>query len=228
VSGIGKGGQRRLAAARVVVLGAGGLGFPILTYLGAAGVGTVTVVDHDAVEPSNLNRQCLFTEADLGRGKVEAAVDRLQELNSRVKWEPVEATIDEALAGRLLAAADLAIDCADNWSARVALAAAAWRSGVPLLHGAVAGWEGTVGWFEPATSPCFRCVYPRPSRPAEAPPVLGAAAGVVGSLMAAEAIRTLARAGGGRHGTLLLVDAERGTLDRVQVAARRRCPLCGG
>jgi molybdopterin/thiamine biosynthesis adenylyltransferase len=227
VPGIGEAGQARLATARVLVLGAGGLGCPVLTYLGAAGAGTLVVVDRDVVEPSNLNRQCLFAESDLGAPKTAAAVRRLAALNSLVRCEPVQATLTEDLADRLLVGAELAIDCADNWEARSTLAAAAWRAGVPLLHGAVAAWEGTVAWFAPGASPCFRCVYPAPLR-AAAPPVLGAVAGVVGSLMACEAIRALCGAGTRRTREMLLLDLERGTTDRVLTAPVPGCPLCGG
>jgi molybdopterin/thiamine biosynthesis adenylyltransferase len=226
VPGIGERGQARLAAARVVVLGAGGLGFPLLTYLGAAGVGAVVVVDHDRVEPSNLNRQCLFAEADLGQPKAGAAARRLAANNSGVRWEPVEATLDEALAARILAGADLAVDCADNWEARAVLAAAAWRAGIPLLHGAVAAFEGTVAWFVPPTGPCFRCIYPAPPRLDAPTPVLGAVAGMVGSLMAAEAIRALCGIGRKRSGELLLADLERGSFEWVVAPVDPSCPLC--
>ena len=226
--GIGEAGQRRLAAARVVVLGAGGLGFPVLSYLGAAGVGAVVIVDRDTVEPSNLNRQCLFGESDVGLPKAVAAARRLATLNSEVRWEPVEAALSPDLAGRLLANADLAVDCADNWPARADLAAAAWRAGIPLLHGAVASFEGTVAWFEPPTGPCFRCLYPEAPANEGPTPVLGAVAGVVGSLMAAEAVRALCGIGGRHPGTLLLLDVERDSFDRVRAAVRPGCPLCGG
>jgi adenylyltransferase/sulfurtransferase len=226
VPGIGEAGQARLAKARVVVLGAGGLGFPVLTYLGAAGVGTIVIVDRDTVELSNLNRQCLFAESDLCRPKAEAAARRLATLNSSVRWEPVDATLDEALATRLLAGADLAIDCADNWEARAALASAAWRAGVPLVHGAVAGWQGTVATFAGGGSPCFRCVCPEPLREDAPPSVLGAVAGVVGSLMAAEAIRILCGTARRHPGQILLLDLERGTWDHVTSPALPDCSLC--
>ena len=225
--GIGEAGQQRLAGARVVVLGAGGLGFPVLSYLGAAGVGTVVIVDHDTVEASNLNRQCLFSENDIGEPKATAAARHLATRNSEVRWEPVQAPLSEDLAGRLLVGADLAVDCADNWGARVVLAAAAWRAGVPLLHGAVASFEGTLAWFEPPAGPCFRCVYPEPRPSGGLKPVLGGVAGVVGSLMASEAIRALCGIGD-RHAGLLLIDLERRTFDRVTAAVRPGCPLCGG
>lgn len=227
IPGIGEAGQERLARSRVVVLGAGGLGFPVLSYLGAAGVGTVVIVDHDVVDLSNLNRQCLFTEADLGQPKAAIAAERLSGLNSTVRWEPISATLGEDLAGGVLVGADLAIDCADNWDARSALATAAWRNGVPLLHGAVAGYEGTVAWFQPPAGPCFRCIYPEPTPPAAPPPVLGGVAGVVGSLMAVEAIRALCRVRPRRGGALLMLDLERGAFDWVSAPPRPDCPLCG-
>ena len=227
VPGIGEEGQRRLAAARVVVLGAGGLGFPVLTYLSAAGVGAVAVVDREVVDASNLNRQCLFGESDIGRPKAEVAVRRLRELNSGVRWEPVQATLTSDLAGALLGGCDLAVDCADNWEARATLATAAWRAGVPLLHGAVAAWEGTLAWFAAGASPCFLCVYPAPPLAAGPIPVLGAAVGLVGSLMATEAIRALCGAGRRRTGEMLLLDLERGTFDRAAATPAPGCPLCG-
>ncbi len=226
--GIGDAGQDRLARARVIVLGAGGLAFPVLSYLGAAGVGAVVVIDRDTVEESNLNRQCLFSEADVGQAKATAAVRRLRALNSTVRWEPVGESLGEDLAGRLLAGSDLAIDCADNWEARVALAGAAWRAGVPVVHGAVAAYEGTVACFRPPEGPCFRCVYPEPPRQASPPPVLGAAVGVVGSVMATEAIRGLCGAGWRPRGALLLLDLERGSFDWATAAPVPGCPLCGG
>jgi molybdopterin/thiamine biosynthesis adenylyltransferase len=228
VPGIGEAGQVRLAGARVVVLGAGGLGFPVLSYLGAAGVGSVAVIDCDLVEASNLNRQCLFSESDLGQPKAGAAARRLRALNSEVSWEPVQATLTEELAARLLVGSDLALDCADNWEARAALAAAAWRAGVPLLHGAVAAFEGTLAWFAPPDGPCFRCVYPEPSRLPGPTPVLGAVPGVVGSLMATEAIRALCGIGRRRSGELLMLDLERGSFEWVTAPVDPACPSCGG
>jgi len=226
IPGIGEAGQERLAAARVVVLGAGGLGFPVLTYLGAAGVGAIVVVDHDLVEASNLNRQCLFGEADIGQAKAARACAHLRALNSTVGWEAVNDTVTDENAGRLLAGADLAVDCADNWEARFALAASAWRAGVPVVHGAVAGFEGTVAVLGPP-GPCVACLYPEVSGTRSAPPpVLGAVAGVVGSLMATEAIRALC---GGRRpgrGRVLLLDLERGSFDWVAVRRVSGCRIC--
>ncbi len=210
----------------MVVIGAGGLGFPLLSYLGAAGVGRITLVDHDAVALSNLNRQLLFTDADLGRRKATAAAERLVELNPEVTWRGLDRPLDLALATVECAAVDLAIDCADNDAARRALAAAAVRAGIPMVHGAVAGFEGLVAAFAPGGRPCYACLHPEPPAPPPPPPVLGAAVGVVGSMMATVAIRLLAGIGPPRYGKLLLVDLERGSFDWVAVAARAGCALC--
>lgn len=211
----------------MLVLGAGGLGAPVLAYLGAAGVGQVTVVDHDLVELSNLNRQLLFTEADLGQRKAVVAARRLGALNPGVVWRYLDRPLDRELAASECLDADLAVDCADNDAARRTLAAAAVAAGVPLLHGAVAGFEGSVAAFAPAGRPCFSCLHPQPPEPTPTPPVLGAVAGVVGALMATTAIRCLAGIGPARFGELLLLDLERDSFDWVQVAARPECELCG-
>ncbi len=228
VPGIGEAGQRRLAQARVVVLGAGGLGFPVLSYLGAAGVGAIVVVDHDVVEASNLNRQCLFDEADIGRAKAERACERLLALNSSVGWKAVTETLTPGLAERLVVGADLALDCADNWEARFTLGTAAWHAGIPLIHGAVAGFEGTLAVLDPP-GPCLACLYPQVSSAGPgSPPVLGAVAGVVGSLMATAAIRALCGARQPGSGRVLLADLERGAFDWVTVRRVPGCRICGG
>ena len=222
--GIGEVGQARLAAAHVVVLGAGGLGFPVLSYLAAAGVGSVTVIDHDVVEPSNLNRQCLFGEADVGRGKAERACERLLALNSSVRWGAVAERLTGESAARLLDGAALALDCADNFPVRLALAQAAWRAGIPVVHGAVAGFEGTLAVFRPP-GPCLGCLY-RDGAATASPPVLGAVAGVVGSLMAGEAIRLLCGLEPACDGRVLLLDLARGSFDWIGVERAGSCPVC--
>jgi len=228
IPGFGERGQARLASARVVVLGAGGLGFPVLSYLGAAGVGRISVVESDAVELNNLNRQLLFTDADLGRRKAVVAGMRLAALNRSVDWRCLDRHLDPEIAAELCREADLAIDCADNIPARRMLAAAALGAGIPLVHGAVAAFEGTVCVFGPVGRPCYACLEPVSFVEATPPPVLGAVAGVVGTLMASEAIRLLAGIGPARFGELLLLDLERGAFDRVALPPRPDCELCSG
>ena len=209
------------------VLGAGGLGSPVLTYLGAAGVGEIAFADHDRVELSNLNRQVLYTEADLGRSKAAVAHGRLAAFNPDIRWLAHAEPLTAALAGSLLPGCDVAVDCADNHAARSILAAAAQRAAVPVIHGAVAGFEATVGVFDSCSGPCFACVSPAAAEMGEPPPVLGAAVGVVGCLMATETIRLLCGIGPDRRGQLLLVDLERGTFDWVKAEKRPGCPICG-
>ncbi|KAA0255596.1 MAG: HesA/MoeB/ThiF family protein [Acidobacteria bacterium] len=228
IPGLGEAGQARLAASRLVVLGAGGLGFPVLSYLGAAGVGRITVVERDEVELTNLNRQLLFTERDLGRRKADAARERLTALDPSLDWRVLDGSLDLELASGLCREADLAVDCADNGASRRTLAAAALAAGIPLVHGAVAAFEGTVCVFGPRGRPCLACLYPEdPAASPAPPPVLGAAVGVVGSLMATEAIRLLSGIGPPRFGELLLVDLERRAFDRVPLEPRPGCALCG-
>lgn len=211
----------------MVVVGAGGLGFPVLAYLGAAGVGRITVVDRDAVELSNLNRQLLFSDSDLGQRKAAAAARRLGALNPEVTWRCLDRTFDAALAAVECLGADLAVDCTDNEPTRRVLAAAAVAAGIPMVHGAVAGFEGCVAAFAPAGRPCFACLDPKPPESAPPPAVLGAAVGVVGALMATAAVRCLAGIGPPRFGEMLLLDLERGSFDWVRVAARPGCEVCG-
>lgn len=201
----------------------------MLSYLGAAGVGRISVVERDAVELTNLNRQLLFTERDLGRRKADVARDRLEALDPSVSWRVLDRELDPDLASALCREADLAVDCADNVASRRTLAAAALAAGIPLVHGAVAAFEGTVCVFGPTGRPCLGCLDPAGSPGAAAPtPVLGAAVGVVGSLMATEAIRLLVGIGPPRFGELLLVDLERRAFDRVVVEPLPGCALCGG
>jgi molybdopterin-synthase adenylyltransferase len=211
----------------VLVLGAGGLGFPVLTYLGAAGVGRITIVERDSVELSNLNRQLLFSDSDLGQRKALVTEKRLVALNPEVAWRCLDRPLDAELAALECRDADLAVDCADNDAARRTLAVAAAAAGIPLVHGAVAGFEGCVATFAATGRPCFACLYPRPPAPAPPPAVLGSVVGVVGSLMATAVIRRLAAIGPERFGELLLVDLERGSFDWVEIAPRPGCKLCG-
>ncbi|NWF99953.1 MAG: HesA/MoeB/ThiF family protein [Thermoanaerobaculaceae bacterium] len=224
--GLGVIGQERLAQTHVVVLGAGGLGFPVLTYLGAAGVGRISFIDADAVELSNLNRQALYTPAEVGQRKVSVALERLRNFAPEVNWAGTDAAITLERARGLLANAQLAVDCADNFSARRILAEAARQARVPLVHGAVAGFEGQVAVLPGEGPPCLLCLYPEGQGSQVPPPVLGAVAGVVGSLMACEAIRLLLALGPRRTGSVLLVDVERGTFDWLAIPARSDCPWC--
>ena len=233
---LGGAGQRRLRAARVLVVGAGGLGAPVLMYLAAAGVGRITVADDDTVGLSNLQRQVIFSTADIGRPKVQAAAQALGRLNPHVGVTPLARRIG-AKDTDLVAGHDLVIDGTDSFASRQAVNAACVAAGVPLLAGAIAQWEGQVGLYDPARGgPCLACLFPESPAPglvlscAEAG-VVGALPGVIGGLMALEAIKELAGipqsgAGASLRGRMLIFDGLWGETRVLDVSRRPGCPVC--
>ncbi len=225
---VGGPGQQRLRRARVLVVGAGGLGAPAALYLAAAGVGALRIVDPDTVALSNLQRQVIYDTADVGAPKVERAAARLRALNPHAAVEPVTAAFDAASGPALLDGCDLVLDGTDDFAARFAVNAAAVAAGVPLVSGALGRWTGQVGVF--AGRPCYRCLVPEVPPDAEtcaAVGVVGALAGVVGSLMALEAVKLLTGAGAALTGRLLLYDGLAGEARTVRVPADPGCPVCG-
>jgi molybdopterin/thiamine biosynthesis adenylyltransferase len=228
LSEVGGPGQQRLKAARVGLVGMGGVGGPAALYLAAAGVGTLRLIDDDAVGLSNLQRQISFATADIGLPKVEAAAGALTALNPHVHIEPAAERLTGDNAARLIGGCDLVIDGTDDFTARFAVNAACVAAGVPLVSGALGRWNGQVGVF--TGRPCYRCLTP------EAPPdaetcarvgVIGALAGVVGSMAALEAIKLITRAGEPLTGRLLIYDGLTGAARTVTVAADPACPVCG-
>ena len=225
---VGGPGQQRLRRARVLVVGAGGLGAPAALYLAAAGVGTIRLVDPDVVALSNLQRQVLYDTADVGSPKVERAAARLAALNPHVAVEPLAVAFGADTATDLLDGCDLVLDGTDSFPARFAVNAAAVAAGATLVSGALGRWTGQVGVF--AGRPCYRCLVPDVPPDAEtcaAVGVVGALAGVVGSLMALEAVKLLAGAGEALTGRLLLYDGLAGEARTVRVAADPDCSTCG-
>ena len=227
---VGPQGQQRLKAARVLVVGMGGLGCPAAQYLAAAGVGRLTLVDDDLVELSNLQRQPLYTEDDVGRPKAEVAATRLRALNSAIRIEPLVELVSAANVLELTQQHDLVLDGTDSLEARYLLADGCYLTGVPLIHAALRRFEGQVVLF-PSGGPCYRCLFPRP------PPleviedcamagVLGAVPGLLGSLQALEALKWLLLIEP-REPRLLLLDGLAGTIQPVALAQRHSCPLCG-
>lgn len=231
---IGGPGQRRLGAARVLVLGAGGLGCPALAYLAAAGVGRITLVDDDTVSLSNLQRQILFAPIDIGRPKVEAAAAALARLNPHVAVTPLAERLDAGNAAAILAGHDLALDGSDNFATRYLFNAACVAAGVPLIAAAMAQWEGQIGLWDPARGgPCYACVFPEAPAPGLAPDcaeagVVGALPGVLGAMMALEAIKLIARAGAPLRGRLLIYDGLWAETRSIRLHARKDCPDCHG
>jgi molybdopterin-synthase adenylyltransferase len=210
---IGGGGQTRLLKAHALIVGAGGIGSPVIQYLAAAGVGRLTVVDDDIVSLSNLQRQTLFATRDVGAKKVVAAANVVQRLNPDVTFVPIDRRLDAASAARLMEGIDVVVDGTDNFATRLTVSDAATAARVPLVSAAVGQFEGQLavyrGW-EPAR-PCYRClVGEAPDRPDVScadQGVLGALTGVMGSLAAIEAVRQIVPFGEQTAGRLLLMDA---------------------
>lgn len=225
---VGGAGQQALERASVAIVGAGGLGAPAALYLAAAGVGRLKLIDPDVVDLSNLQRQVLFETADIGAPKVEAARRRLVALNPHVNVEGVQESLAEDNAVALIAKCDLVLDGTDDFATRFAVNAACVAAGVPLVSGAIGRWTGQVGVF--AGRPCYRCLVPETPPDAEtcaAVGVVGALAGVIGSLMALEAIKLITGAGEPLAGRLVIFDALAAETRTVTVTADPDCPLCG-
>jgi len=225
---VGGPGQQKLKAASALIVGAGGLGSPAALYLAAAGVGTLILVDPDDVEASNLQRQILYAEADVGRPKAEAAADRLAGLNPHIFVAGYNGAFDASTADELCEGVDMVLDGTDDFAVRYEVNAACVRHGKPLISGAIGRWTGQVGVFE--GKPCYRCLVPEIPPEAEtcvAVGVVGALAGVVGSMMALEAIKLIAGAGEPLAGRLLIYDALSAETRTVKVGADPDCPVCG-
>lgn len=230
--GVGEEGQRRLRSARVLVVGAGGLGSPVLLYLAGAGVGHLTVVDDDVVESTNLQRQVVHGVADVGRAKVESAVEALARLDPDVEVAPVADRLDATNVLALVADHDVVVDGADNFATRYLVGDACARLGVPHVWGSVFQHDAQVSVWWAGEGPCYRCVFPIPPSPGAVPScstggVLGASVGAVGSVMAEEVVKLLVGAGEPLVGRLLLHDAWRQGWSTIAVAANPGCVVCG-
>lgn len=225
---IGGPGQQKLRAARVLMIGMGGLGAPASLYLAAAGVGGLVIADPDRVETSNLQRQVLFTSADRGRSKVDAGLRRLTDLNPHVETQALQLAVDGRNARDLIDGFDLVLDGTDDFATRLAVSDACVATGTPLVSGAIGRWTGQVGVF--AGRPCYRCLVPEVPPDAEtcqAVGVIGALAGVIGAMMALEAIKVITGAGDPLAGRLLVYDALSAVTRTVRVAPDPHCSACG-
>ena len=225
---VGGPGQQRLKAARVLMVGAGGLGAPAALYLAAAGVGRIGVVDPDTVALSNLQRQILYATGDVGRSKTAVTADRLTALNPEILVEPHAVALTPDNAGALIAGYDLVLDGTDDFTTRFVVSDACVAAARTLVSGAIARWTGQVGVF--TGKPCYRCLVP------DVPPdadtcstvgVVGALGGVIGSMMALEAVKVIAGAGEPLAGRLLIYDALAGETRTVRIGADPDCPACG-
>lgn len=231
---VGEAGQAKLAEAKVILLGAGGLGAPAALYLAAAGVGQLTLVDDDRVERSNLHRQIIHADARVGMAKTESARLALLALNPRVQIETRNERLQADNVERLLMGHDLVIDGADNFPARYLLAAATQRLKLPMIYGAVERFTGQVSVFDSRRpdSPCYRCLFPEPPSAAEAPNcseagVLGVLPGIVGLLQATEALKLILGLGESLVGRLLSFDALSMRFRETRLSRDSDCPGCG-
>jgi adenylyltransferase/sulfurtransferase len=230
--GLGSEGQRRLLDATVAIVGVGGLGCPAALYLAAAGVGRMVLVDGDRVDASNLHRQVLYGTGDVGRPKVEAAAERLRQLNPDVAVEarPVRLAADNAR--EILGPADIVLDGSDNFPTRFLVSDACVLLGKPNAHGSVFRFEGQVSFFDARSGPCYRCLHPEPPPPGLVPScaeagVLGILPGVVGCLQATETVKYLLGIGEGLAGRLVVYDALSMTFRELRLGKDPACPSCG-
>jgi sulfur-carrier protein adenylyltransferase/sulfurtransferase len=229
---VGAEGQRRLKRARVLLVGAGGLGSPAALYLVAAGVGHLGLCDFDTVDPSNLQRQVLFGTRDVGRSKVEAARQRLADLNPNVHIEPHAVRLDRSNALELVRAHDLVVDGTDNFATRYLVNDACVLAGRPNVYASIFRFEGQASVFATADGPCYRCLHPEPPPPGLVPScaeggVLGVLPGLLGLIQATEAVKLILGIGEPLIGRLLLVDALSMRFQSMKLQRDPRCPACG-
>lgn len=230
---IGGPGQKKLKEAKVLVIGAGGLGSPALLYLAAAGVGTIGVVDDDEVDNSNLQRQVIHQDAGIGMPKVHSAAAAMRAQNPFVEVRPYNRRLIANEAETLIADYDLVLDGTDNFDTRYLVNAACVALGKPLISGALTQWEGQVSVFDPAQdAPCYQCIFPEAPAPGLSPScaeagVIGPLPGVIGSIMAMEAVKIIANAGAVLRGEMLIYDGLYGETRKIGLKRRADCPCCG-
>ena len=228
---VGSAGQRALLDSKVLIIGAGGLGSPVAIYLALAGIGTLGIVDYDVVDVTNLQRQILHHDADIGRSKVESAKDTLLAYNPDLNVVTYEEPVTSENAMEMMAGFDVVVSGADNFAARYLINDAAYLSGKPLVDGSILMFDGRATTYMPGRG-CYRCVFPDPPPPGEVPNcseagVLGMLPGMVGSIQAAETVKVILGTGEPLVGRLLLIDALDMDFREVKVRRDPNCPLCG-
>ncbi len=228
---VGTEGQKRLKAAKVLLIGTGGLGSPLGLYLAAAGVGTLGIVDFDVVDDSNLQRQVLFGISDVGRPKIEAAADRLRDINPHIEIVPYETRLESGNALELFRDYDLVVDGTDNFPTRYLVNDACVLLGLPNVYGSIFRFEGQVSVFWGARGPCYRCLFPEPPPPGLVPScaeggVLGVLPGIIGALQANEVIKLIVGAGDPLIGRLVLFDALKLRFRELKLRKDPACPIC--
>lgn len=229
IIGFGEEGQRALLAAGVLVVGAGGLGCAAIPYLAAAGLGTLAIADGDTVSLTNLQRQVLYTDADIGKGKAEAACAAAARLNPDLRTVCIPERLDRARMETLFPVYDCVLDCSDNAETKYLINDVCVKLHKPYVHAGVLGMAGQLMTYAPGRA-CLRCLFPEPE---PAPPtadelgILGAAAGVLGAMQAAEAVKLITGLGAPLYDALLHADIGRGGFVRVSISRNPACPVCG-
>ncbi|MDO9327042.1 MAG: HesA/MoeB/ThiF family protein [Methanoregula sp.] len=223
----GEEGQERLKKAHIFIAGAGGLGSPISIYLAVAGVGTITIVDMDVVDQTNLNRQILHNDCDVGRKKTASAEEKLRELNPDITINAIDVRIEESNAAKLIGKADGIVDAMDNYPTRYLLNDVAIAKEIPLFHGGIRGFYGQATTIIPGTTPCLKCIFPR-APPKEVFPVVGVTPGIIGTIQANEVIKYLTGSGRLLTGRLFIWDGMEAHAEELGVERNPACEACKG
>jgi adenylyltransferase/sulfurtransferase len=222
----GEDGQERLKRSHIFIAGAGGLGSPLSIYLAVAGVGEITIVDMDTVDQSNLNRQILHTDRDVGKKKTVSAIEKLQELNSDITINAIDTTITADNVHDLVGRADGIVDAMDNYPIRYLLNRVALEQKIPFFHGGIRGFYGQATTIIPGMTPCLECIFPK-APPKEVFPVVGATPGVIGTVQATEVIKYLTGQGDLLAGRLFIWDGLTAKAEEIEVERNPACPACG-
>lgn len=226
-------GQQKLLASHALIIGAGGLGSPVALYLGSAGVGHITVVDHDTVDATNLQRQIAHTLADVGHFKAESVQQAIAAINPDVEVTVITQRANDLLLNELVKTSDVVLDCTDNFRTRHAINRACVQHSKPLVSGAAIRFDGQVTVYDPrdALSPCYACVFPETSTFEEEQcatmGVFAPLVGIIGSIQAAEALKVLAGIGESLTGRLLMLDGRNMAFNEIRMARNSACGVCG-
>jgi adenylyltransferase/sulfurtransferase len=223
----GEDGQEQLKKAHIFIAGAGGLGSPVSLYLAAAGIGTITLVDNDVVELSNLNRQILHFDRDIGRKKTASAEEKLRGINPDITVKVIDTTIDETNVFRLVGSADGIVDAMDNFPTRYLLNETAIKKKIPFFHGAIRGLYGQATTIIPGVTPCLACIFPK-APPKEVFPVVGVTPGVIGTIQATEVLKYLIHDGRLLTSRLFIWDGHESHAEEITVERNPACPVCCG
>lgn len=223
----GEEGQERLKKAHIFIAGAGGLGSPVSIYLAVAGVGTITIVDMDVVDQSNLNRQILHFGRDIGRKKTASAEEKLQALNPDITVKAIDVKIEESNAVKLIGKADGIVDAMDNYPTRYLLNDVAIAKKIPLFHGGIRGFYGQATTIIPGITPCLKCIFPK-APPKEVFPVVGVTPGIIGTIQANEVIKFLTGCGELLTNRLFIWDGMQAHAEELCVERNPACEACSG